>query len=183
DGSQGRHHVQPAAAGHAKIDHRALRRVLGGHPDGVVGAGGSAHLVTTVAERPRHPLAKVLVVVDEEDGERGHVAGTGGTVKQARVPCAGAESRCRSPPSCSARLRATNSPRPSPWPEPRVLKNGSPARASTSGAIPSPWSSTSTRSRSRSRPRRRSTGRPAGGAWSALRTSAWTLFPPSRLRC
>ena len=80
----------------------------------LLGARCGAHLVAAVAEGAGHPLAEVLVVVDQEHGERGHDAGTSGTVSRARVPRAGLETRLRSPPSCSARLRATNSPSPEP---------------------------------------------------------------------
>ena len=109
-----RGHEVRTASGHAQVHDGALGRVLHREAAGLLRAPRGADVVAAVTERARHPLTEALVVVHQEDGERAHDTGTSGTVSRARVPSAGTETRLRSPPSCSARLRATKRPCPRP---------------------------------------------------------------------
>ena len=130
----------------------------------LVGVAGGAHVVAALAQGAREPLAEHLVVVDQQQ-RRGRALAR--TVTARRLPLAapstsvaarpprpgpagtsarGAVPRPRSI-AARARRRAAR-PRPGtgtdrgpvPWPGALVVKNGSPARASTSGCMPAPSS-------------------------------------------
>ena len=63
-------------------------------------------------------------------------------INRTRVPAPGAESRSTVPPDCTTMPCTVARPSPVPPASPRVVKNGSNARARTSGGIPAPVSAT-----------------------------------------
>ena len=110
---------------------------------------GAGRVEAAVGERPHQPGPERHVVVDDQQRTRfGHRG-----IRAPARPGAGRGSRwCRrrwqcdrAPPLRSAKTRARNRPSPRPRPVPLVVKNGSPARASTSGDMPGPRSRTSMR--------------------------------------
>src|SRR5262249_7805345 len=122
-----------------------------------------------VAEQERHEARDLRLVVHDEDPADGRHAILG-SATITFVPLPGADSNVMRPP-CSSMIRRLI-PSPNPAPAGRVVKNGSPRRATTSGVIP--WPSSSIVSRASPAPAsssRRTAIRPAAGvACAALRT-------------
>src|SRR6185437_13395635 len=97
------------------------------------------HFVPVAHEQPRERVAKRGLVVDDENGTL-HLRSIGGRSTSARAPPSERLRMLILPRCSSTMLRETASPRPVP--RDLVEKKGVKRRASTSGVIPVPESST-----------------------------------------
>src|SRR6185312_1916120 len=165
---------------HPQIDDGELGGRGARRRQGAVVIAGGRHRVAPLAQGAPEPLAKDVVVVDQQDGPGGgHGALPTGSERMAVVPAPGVERIDSSPPSRSTMARARKMPRPIPRPAGLVVKNGSPTRARSSGAMPAPRSAISNTSRPAwsSDATRSVTGAPGGEAWRALSTNPRSACP------
>src|SRR5216684_302288 len=115
--------------------------------------------------------------LNEDSPAPGDALGSTSVATVPRGECGASSSR---PPSCSSNERVRKRPSPMPSPGCLVVKNGSPACASTSGDIPNPWSEISIRKVSLSGRSRRTIGEPSLEACRALRTTALSAWLNAR---
>src|SRR4029079_1987844 len=126
----------------AQVDDGHLGTVLACQREGRGSVGHAAHVVAARFERADQDVAEPVVVFDDENRRqdlRVAVAHSGSS-RVTEVPWPVADCQDSDPPIWSAKARARKSPSPSPAPAGLVVKNGSPALADSSGAIPRPWS-------------------------------------------